>query len=229
MTGCTPVLVPAAGAVRVPGDGDCAYGEVAGVRVWACGNAWDGAPGNLADLLTPVFVTLENRSGQKLRLTEEDFALSGSSGMRYAALPPYPGDLRSEAPMGPSVVLADYHPAVPPSAAPPRHRPGPPSRFWVVRPRVHVGVPVWPLPWLWWNAAWHQRYSAAWPAPLPSQDVVRRALPDGVLDEQGVVSGFLYFQQVSGREAVVNLELALHDAETGTGFGTVRIPFRVRR
>lgn len=229
--GCTPVLVPGVGAVRVPGSEGYAFTEVAGVRLWASGAAWDGQPGSLPEVMTPVAVTVENRSGRKLRLTTKDFALSGSSGMRYAALPPFPADLRSDAPRGFQVTLADYHPAAPVKPPPPAaRRPPHHSHFWVARPsvRFHAGLPLWPFAWLWWDAAWHQRWYSTWPAALPSEDMLRRALPDGVLDDGGTVAGFLYFQQV-GREAGVDLEFSLHDADSGEGFGTARVPFAVQR
>lgn len=227
---CPPVLVPGPNAVRVPGAENYAFVEVAGVRLWANGAAWDGAPASLPEVMTPVAVTIENRAGRKVRLTTKDFSLSGSSGMHYAALPPFPADVRGEAPRPFEVVWADYHPAAPVRPGPPPARPGPPHHFWVVRPsgHLHLGLPVWPFAWLWWDAAYHHRWYSTWPAALPSQDMLRRALPDGVLDDGGTVAGFVYFQQV-GREAVVNLEFELHDADSGEGFGTARLPFAVRR
>lgn len=232
LCGCTPVLVPGVGAVRVPGAENYTFTEVAGVRLWASGAEWDGVPASLPEVMTPVAVTIENHSGHKLRLTTKDFSLSGSSGVRYAALPPFPPELHGEVPPALDFTLADYHPAAPvrPGSSPPHYRrPAHPDHFWVVRPsvRFHGGLPVWPFAWLWWDAAWYHRWYGNWPTALPSEDMMRRALPDGVLDDGGTVAGFVYFQQV-GREAVVDLEFELHDAETGTDLGVARLPFAVR-
>lgn len=235
LVGCVPVLVPGAGAMRVPGSQNYAFTEVDGVRLWASGAAWDGIPASLPEVMTPVLVTIANHSGQKLRLTTKDFSLSGNSGVRYSALPPFPGEMQGEAPRAFEITLADYHPAVPVRPGRPAHpvRPGPPpshpNHFWVVRPgHFHSHLPVWPFAWLWWDAAWHHRWYSSWPTRLPSEDMLRRALPDGVLDDGGTVSGFVYFQQV-GRESVVELQFELHHADTGADLGVARVPFEVRR
>lgn len=233
--GCVqPVLVPGPGAVQVPGSG-AAFVEVAGVRLWADG-AWRGSPVELPEYLTPVSLTLENRSGRSVRLAYEDFTLLGASGVRYAALPPFslnaPTTEREVAPG--AVVLADYHPAAP--VARPRHPPPRPvhprihvHRFWVAPPYggLYVGLPLWPHLWA-WNAAYYQQWRAAWPAQLPSEDMLQRALPEGALEDGGVVAGTVYFQY-AGREAAVQLQLHLHDAQTGGSLGTAVVPFVVRR
>ncbi|MFZ5441142.1 MAG: hypothetical protein ACOZQL_14125 [Myxococcota bacterium] len=226
---CTPRLDPVG---PVPGAERFAFVEAEGVRLWASGSSWDGQPANLEEFLTPVLVTIENVSGRQLRLTPADLTLVGSSGMHYAALPPLKADVRSELGLEGQVVLADYHRAVPVRPAPrphPGHAP-PPKRFWVVRPWVpfHVGVPLWPAPWPWWSVHWHTTHYAQWPVPLPSDDMIRRALPEGVLDDGGTVSGFVYFPQLGARERTVKLELKLADATTGTEWGVARVQFLVR-
>ena len=228
-TGCSSVIVPAEGVARSPQDRDYAFTEVSGVRVWASGNEWDGLPAELPSVLTPIAVTLENRSGFKVRVTTRDFSLVGSSGFRYAALPPLAGEPRSEADRPFQVMTVDYHPAVPVRRPPYRNAPAP-QRFWIARPHVHVypGFPVWPHPWRWWDPAYQQRWYSRWPGSLPSEDMLERALPDGVLEDGGRISGFVYFQHLE-RERSAVLELSLHDAETGNDLGTARVPFDIRR
>ncbi len=226
---CVPILVPASTAVR---SGPAAFAEVGGVRAWAEGT-WTGFPANLPDYVTPVHVTLENRSGRTVRLAYQDFALRGGTGVRYAALPPFsiPAAVGDAAAPG-TVVLADYHPAKPVTPHPPP-RPVHPRihvhRFFVAPPYagVYVGFPLWPHLWA-WNAAYYAQWRPLWPSALPSDDMLQRALPEGALEDGGVVSGFVYFQH-AGREANVTLELSLHDAQTGDALGTAALPFVVQR
>ncbi len=63
---------------------------------------------------------------------------------------------------------------------------------------------------------------------LPSREMMERALPEGVVDSGGRVSGFLYFQHVDRREAQVSLEMKLVDAKTGESLGHLTIPFVVQ-
>ena len=224
VTACPTVLVPAEGTPRSARDKDYAFTEVGGVRVWASGKEWRYSPEDLTDVLTPIAVTVENRSGFKIRLTTRDFSLVGSSGFRYAALPPLAGQAprsRARSELGPRTV--GYHPA---TAA---YRGAPaPQRFWVAPHGGWSGYPVWPYGWPWWDDLYYQRWSSSWPRQLPSVDMLQRALPDGVLEEGGRISGFVYFQHLKS-ERTADLEFELHDAETGDELGTARVPFDVHR
>ncbi|MCA3011864.1 MAG: hypothetical protein INH41_05620 [Myxococcaceae bacterium] len=239
--GCVvPLLVPSGVTVRSGGARDVAFAEGAGVRAWAHGE-WAGRPFDLADALTPVHLTLENESGRAVRLAYEDVTLVGASGTRYAALPPFSiaASLSQEAVPPSPIALVDYHPAVPVPRAPPHGhggpRPPPPvaprihaHRFHVAPPYAHFyfGFPFWSA-WA-WNAAYHARYASAWPRALPTEDMLQLALPEGALDDGGLVSGFLYFQRVRA-EASVTLEVTLRDAISKEPLGVLRLPFTVQR
>ena len=54
-----------------------------------------------------------------------------------------------------------------------------------------------------------------------------QALPQGVVESGGEVSGFIYFEKVDPEERRVRFRLDLAEAEEGTIFGTATIPFRV--
>lgn len=58
--------------------------------------------------------------------------------------------------------------------------------------------------------------------------MLQRALPEGALDDGGVVSGYVYFQNVN-REPTVQLQLQLHDAADGAAMGAASLPFAVQR
>jgi putative addiction module killer protein len=44
-----------------------------------------------------------------------------------------------------------------------------------------------------------ERNYGQWPRDLPSEEMISEALPEGVIEGGGRVSGFLYFQRVAGR------------------------------
>lgn len=225
--GCVtePVLVPGAGAQIASGSETVAYAARDGVQVWVDGAAWAGTPVNLAELMTPINVTLENHTQQPLRVAYADFALVGASGFRYPAMPPLPGQkaVSSAEPAAGLVVLADFHPrrhALPP----PRFHP----RGFYIAPHFHYwwpGALVWNLTFP-YDPAYYGRWN--WPAPLPSDDMLALALPEGVLQVGGRVQGFVYFQGVASRERRVSFELNLVNASDGQAFGKLEVPLAVR-
>ena len=219
-----PRLVP---ATPTGADAELAFTEVAGVRLWA-GGRWDGVPVRLPEMVTPIKLVIENHSGHPVRVSYRDCTLVGTSGFRYAALPPFPlrqavgrvGDPGT-------IVLADYHPAQPVHPARPVKPRYPHRHFHVAPPYVHVlpGLVVWSHLW-----AWDMMYAsmwARWPVELPTVDMQEQALPEGVLDDGGVITGFLYFQRATN-ETALRLEVQLVDAETEAPLGTAALPFVVR-
>jgi hypothetical protein len=55
------------------------------------------------------------------------------------------------------------------------------------------------------------------------------ALPEGAVQDGGSVSGFVYFQSVTGRESAVQFKLNLADASDGQTFGVLAIPFQTKQ
>lgn len=218
--GCIPEtrLRPTTEAQLIQGDSSAARAEASGVVLVADGAAWKGTPGNLERSLTPVLVRLENHSGRPVRLQYGDFALVGSeSRFRYAAVPPLSlsqgaasvepgtgGAGRAALHLGFGAGWGRYYH---------RGRYGPRGPF--VGPYYD---PFYPNPY----------YGASCQEPLPTQDMLTQALPEGTLEEGGRVEGFLYFQGVAERESRVVLQARLVDANTGEPLGTVDIPFQVR-
>ena len=84
---------------------------------------------------------------------------------------------------------------------------------------------VWSGP-LAFNAPYYDQWYRAWPS-VPDREVLRQALPEGVLEPGGTAQGFLYFRSKEPGVAVEFL-YALIDASSGQTFGTVSIPFNVR-
>jgi hypothetical protein len=220
-----PELVPAQGAQVLPGHNAVAVQEVNGVRVEVEAGAWTGSPANLTDILVPVRVAIENRSGRPLRIRYGDFSLLGRSGFHYTALPPLSlrGSAVNEAPYG-QVTPADV---VVRARLRPRffHR-----GFFIARPWAFYYPEL--TPWGFgfaYDPSYYDRYYAGWPGRLPSQDMLEEALPEGAIDDGGSVAGFVYFEPATLRERQVDFLLALADARDETRLGAVDIPFVVSR
>jgi hypothetical protein len=224
--GCIPEasLRPSTGAQLQQGDANAARAETSGVLLVADGAAWKGTPENLERSLTPVRVRLENHSGRPLRLQYGDFALVGQeSRFRYAAVPPLTlGNGVASVQPGRSGRVGLYVGTAPTWAYGPYGRYGRfgSGRYGPRGPFVGPYNPFYPDP-------YYGGYRCE--EPLPTQDMLAQALPEGVLEAEGRVEGFLYFQGVTARESQVLLQARLVDANTGESFGTLDIPFQVRK
>ncbi len=208
----SPELRPDPLVPRAPGSEKTALVGVAGVRVAVAPDAWKGDPNNLAEVFTPLYVTLENASGKPVRVSYADFALSGASGFRYAAIPPLSAK---------GTVVSQVAPV--------------PSRFYA--DRFFIAQHYWPYypgysPWTYpfpYDPLYFDRYYGYWTEPLPTRDMLAEALPEGAIQDRGRVAGFLYFQSVVTKESQATFEMSLVDASNGQSFGKVTIPFVVKR
>ncbi|HKZ74706.1 MAG TPA: hypothetical protein VJ011_11610, partial [Steroidobacteraceae bacterium] len=86
--GCAPTLRPAPEAQRVPGRELAAITENAGVSMVVEAGAWDARPKNLDRELTPLRVTIENKSNRPVRVRYDDFTIDTGRGITYSPLPP---------------------------------------------------------------------------------------------------------------------------------------------
>jgi hypothetical protein len=193
----------------VPGAPSAAFAEGDGVRIAADGNDWTARPGDLPEHLTPVKVRIVNHSGKPLVLLYERFSLAGRHGHTYRALPLIPLD----APTSVGTVLPIY-------AA---------DRFFV-GPRLQEVYPSL-LPWsepLPRNQQLYEREYHRWSENLPTPEMRRMALPEGVLADGGQISGFLYFENATAAEKSFVFTASLQDGEDGTPVTSIEIPFRVQ-
>lgn len=215
LVGCATTLEPAPEATRIPGRFKAAAAEVAGVRVVATAGAWRGFPRNLDDAVIPILMTIENGSQHAVGLRYTSFALETPAGVRFAALPPLQITERVTEP-----VRASFHP----------------------RTRFSVGSSVSAYDWGWsaydgplafdpWyydrHALWLRRAPTYWIVQLPTSDMIRTALPEGVVQPRGAVSGFVYFEELRDDPRSVILSVRIVDATSGEELGVGRIPFVV--
>jgi hypothetical protein len=72
---------------------------------------------------------------------------------------------------------------------------------------------------------YYSRYTVAWDdLPLPTEEMQRWALPEGVLPPGSSLSGFLFFEGLHPGEEKVNFLAQFENAETGDYFGAITIP-----
>jgi hypothetical protein len=88
----------------------------------------------------------------------------------------------------------------------------------------YPGYPYWSAPFP-YDPYFYGPYS--WPQTLPTSDMISQAIPEGVLQPNGRVDGFVYFQGISNREAAVSFDMQLVDAHANAPFARASVPMRV--
>lgn len=212
MAGCASrQLVPGPEAQLMPGRHDTAIAESAGVRTTVQSQAWSGSPARLRQQITPLKVTVVNNGSRPVRINYDDFTLTGSSGFTYSALPPYKitGSIR-EPVMAPRFSYSRFYVA-------PFYRP------------FYPGVPVWGASAWRYNPDYYNRAWTEWPVQLPTRDMREQAIPAGVLQPGGRVSGFLYFPELPGETTTVTFKQSLVDSSTQKTIAEVEVPFVYKR
>lgn len=226
VTGCaSAVLLPAPTARTVGGASTIVVDEVDGVRVTVQADAWQGARSVLGHV-QPMRVTIDNRSRSTIRIRYGDFALVTANGRRYAALPPF----RVEGELLSPVLSVGFSPFPAPAFA---YR-----RFYVAPyfAPLYPGIPAYRRSYLFYDpgyyAIWHTDFARA---IRPSVEVLALALPEGVLEPDGQVSGFLYFRTLdpdAGSATFRASIVAVHDGVAvvgGTVLGDLSMPFVVEK
>lgn len=187
-----------------------AYVEQGGIRVSASTDIWDGRPEDLPELMTPLKVRLTNQSGRPIRILYEEFALQPDGGPSFHPLPPAPLEA------GPDTGLAGLRPLYASSG----------FRVAQAYKGLVPSYEAWPDPLPRDTSGMEKEYHH-WSNGLPTREMRRRALFEGVLEDQGVTAGYLYFSRRAraGDSVVFRAELA--DAEGGETIASLDIPFVV--
>src|SRR5262249_40500743 len=152
----------------------------AGVTVEAHADAWQWVPKDLDAKVTPLLVTLENKSDRPILVRYNRFHLTTGAGRQYSAMPPY--DINGTVSETYTVRNAHY-PYAAFAIAPYLSR-------WYPAMRRYSGAflydPIYYDPYL-------TRFREI---QLPTADMVQRSLPEGVLEPGGRLTGFVYFERV---------------------------------
>lgn len=193
-------------AAELLGEDDSAM-RVGGVRLRVDGDPGLALPQSAADDVTAVRVVVENHGNVPLRIRYAELRLIEASGEQRVALPPLLP--RGEA----GFVRTSFG-----------H-----TRF-LVAPgyeRFYDELRAWEGPFR-EDPYYAATYYTRWVKPLPTTEMVARALPEGVLEPGGRLDGLIYFEGISPFSDEATLVADLVNADTGAHLGTAHIDFKAR-
>jgi hypothetical protein len=210
----TTALIPAVAAAQEPEE----VGKQAttvGITVTVKADAWSGQPVELTEVI-PLLVTIENNSRVPIRLRYAEFTLAGN-GERAPALPPFEITGTETEVVGTAGVLNGPYPF-------------PLTGFYVAphSSRFYPRLRVFAGPFAYDPLFYSTYYPAFRRLRLPTGDMVQKALPEGVLEAGGKVTGFLYFEDIDvGADDTATFTTDLVNASTGQTVGAIRIPLEI--
>jgi hypothetical protein len=212
-TGCRHAegLLPSPEAMIAPGIPKQAFDRAEGVFVFVNGDAWAATPVDLETFMTPLWVTVEDRGSKAVRLTYEDFTLEMPSGRRVCPLPPFAiaGALPQPRRVQAAAVANATGFALSPFLEP-------------YFPKLRLWYGVFPF-----DRKFYKSQFARWHVKLPTNDMLRLALAEGVLVPGGKVSGFLYFPAIAETgEGIVTFRAKLTEGNDGQNIAQLDIPLR---
>lgn len=209
-------FVPAATAERLDDTPTAAVARTDGVAIVADGTRWEYFPADLEQVLTPMYVELRNETGHEIAVRLRDFRIVTDRGEVYQAMPvhavPDEGPLRTNADLG-----------------------GPLEPYQRFTFAPHYG-PVYGPGVDYYDGAWSEGWGVgpyhapgSWRPDLPTEPMIRHALPEGVLEPGGEVAGFLYFEKVDDDARRITLNAQLHTPEpTAARVATIDVPFEAQ-
>lgn len=209
--GGVPELHPAPGAELVRGVPDAARATQAGVQLTAEAGAWGARPLELPAVMTPLRVAIQNGSGRPIRIRHQDFVLLEGDGDRRPAVPPYRIEEQVARTVTPAYAPDGFY------LAP--YLDGYYDWALYADPFPYDGT---------YYGSVYPYYSTIRTVQLPTDQMVDFSLAEGVLDPNGHMEGFLYFEKLDGDAGRVRLTMELVDARTQERLGTIEIPFATR-
>lgn len=203
-------LAPAAGSQNAAAD------MLSGVRVTAMPRSWPGRM-PIENVVTPLRVRVDNNSGNPVLIRYDKISLTSPGGKIFAALPPYSIDATVSLPR-----LASGHPVW--------SRPYFTGSLFAVSPLYASAYPGFPMaagPYL-YDPFYYSHFGHYWRnITLPTPEMLRLALPEGIIGAGGSADGFIYFEEVSRDVSRVQFRMDVLNASNGETMGTINIPFVV--
>jgi len=208
--GCstTPDLEPAPGATPTTGEEEAEVSE-SGIALEIHTEAWSGTPAGLDRHVSPVLVTLTNDAGEPLRVRYPEFSLTTPTGQEIQPISPF---------------------EIEGTAAQRIDRYAYPHRGFLVAPHIHDhrAFDVFEGPFM-HDAAFYEvhrfdHFPDYRTRELPTDDMLQRALPEGVLEPGGSITGYLYFEHIEDEAERATLAFDLTTATTGQSLGTMTLP-----
>ena len=182
-------------------------GDSARVTVEVEPNSWRGVPRRLTKV-TPVLVTIENEHNEPIRIRYNEFALKASDGRVFCALPPF--DIRATQ----TDSFQSFYPM---------------SGFLIApyQSRFFPGFQTWGGRFAWDSIYFQSNFANLGRYDLPTGDMLAKALPEGVLQPQGKMRGYLYFENIDPDLEEIEFVAKVVSANSKQPVAEVRIPFEV--
>ena len=210
---CSSKLILVTGPDTVSKKPGIAVAESLNVSIQIEPQAWNGVV-SVCEKITPIKITIKNKSGYLLRVRYNEFLLKGENNKIYSAYPPfeingtmddpeitlpYPFPIRSNVTSN-KFAVASYC-----------------SRMYPSMPEYRDLKGL--------DSVYYCKHYAAWARILlPTEKMLQEVLPDGVLGDGGDVSGFLYFEKLVNRKQEICFCFELVDAVSGRQFGVLKVP-----
>jgi hypothetical protein len=196
--------------------GEAVKARAAGVEMIVSPDQWP-EPSDVRNRVTPLKVRIENTSDEPLSIRYDHFSLIGPQGEHFACLPLY---LVEGATRDPAVM----------NKRPPVDNPQFEYSGFEVSPYyspAFPGIPRYKGTYL-YDPHYNKTYYRYWTkVNLPNEDMYVWALPEGVLNPGGSMSGFLFFENIPESAPRVTFRADLMNAESGDIFGAISAPFSV--
>ena len=174
---------------------------------------WIAEP-DIASLVTPIRLIVENESGRPVRFRYGNLYLVDETGEIYPALPPFEID----AAFGQPLVAPHYQPFATPGFV---YRDFEIASFYEP---LYPRIPIFGRRFF-FDPIFYERTYPYWTnTGLPTEDMLEAALPEGVLYQGGMVSGFTYFAPIPPETGELRLHMDLVDASSGFVFGAISMP-----
>jgi len=187
------------------------------VEVRVGSDMWDGKD-IVAKNVIPLQITIDNGSEDPIVISYNEFDLKNNEGREYSVLPLYMYDIDLD-----KIVMEKDYKVVP--------KPSYKLNNFYIYPLyspIYTGIetthydyvvdPNIQKKYFLWNAMDNE---------LPTQNMRNKALTEGVLDKDGIVSGYLFFEDVLPTDEKVTFNFDIVNANTGETEGTIEIPYYV--
>ncbi|MFZ0454430.1 MAG: hypothetical protein WCE54_17095 [Ignavibacteriaceae bacterium] len=192
--------------------------KIDGINIITKVNYWNGNP-QVTQYVTPVFVTITNNSNKELKISYQQFALVSPSGKRFSALPPFGVSGAVSKP----VLIQPYNPILSPGFF---------YRGFLLAPfysSIYPEIPICSGQFFFDDPLYYDNYYNYWGQiqySLPTAKMVNEALPEGIIQKGGEISGYLYFEKVDDvKSKKVDFKADLINSETGKNFAVISIPY----
>lgn len=186
------------------------------VQVTVSSDAWVGAP-EVKTKVTPLKLQIKNNNDSPIKITYSNLFLVSNDGDIYSALPIYniindankPHLLDDEKVVVKTEIDHDNFYLYP------------------LYTRVYNDIPVTDFNYF-EDPGYYEKYYAEWrETGMPTDGMKNLALPEGILDKGGSLSGFIYFQKVDPDLKTVTLNMSITNAENNEVLGSIKLPFWV--